>query len=76
MEIDSLYLFPFNTPRPRGRSNQPSLVPYVVRKTVEIRGDCSEDEAAIEQQRSQRRSSDCSTTAIEYLIFWCISLGI
>jgi TatD DNase family protein len=48
VETDSPYLFPRNVPRPWGKwSNEPCLVPYVVRKIVEVCGDCTEEQAAI-----------------------------
>jgi TatD DNase family protein len=47
VETDSPYLFPRNVPRPWGKwNNEPCLTSYVVKKIVEVRGDCSEAEVA------------------------------
>jgi TatD DNase family protein len=47
VETDSPYLFPRNVPRPWGNwQNEPCLTSFVVKKIVQVRGDCNEEEVA------------------------------
>ena len=47
VETDSPYLFPRNVPRPWGNwQNEPCLASFVIRKIVQVRGDCEEEEVA------------------------------
>jgi TatD DNase family protein len=47
VETDAPYLFPRNVPRPWGKwNNEPCLTSFVVKKIVEVRADCSEEEVA------------------------------
>jgi TatD DNase family protein len=48
IETDAPYLFPRNVPRPWGKwQNEPCLVSFVVRRLVEVRGDCTEEQVAL-----------------------------
>lgn len=47
VETDAPYLFPRNVPRPWGKwENEPCLIAFVVKKIVDIRGDCTKEEVA------------------------------
>jgi TatD DNase family protein len=47
VETDSPFLFPRNVPRPWGEwGSEPCLLPYVVKKIVDVCGDCTNEECA------------------------------
>lgn len=48
IETDSPYLFPRNVPGPWGNwQNEPCLMPFIIRKIAQVRGDCTEKDVAM-----------------------------